>query len=530
MRACAECHGDNAIDAMLHKSLTTAAWTTFAKSKPYEDKALLKALDGLKNASDNIPRQLAALADIDKQTQLLLKAHKTDKALQTFFKEMGRAAAELQQALLARQRAEEDDARAASSDDDAGPTALTDQLKSLLAVVRRGETLHAMLAYTGKQMAVMLSRRPLSASARGVLNKYLGAAGTKYLVGTCVFESNAHTFVLEARVAGLVKRIRQALNEQTGLRLKVRVRGQDPHDVEEDDETDEAEQGGTESEEASGQTARNADKALGDEQARLACTARLKALQPALAAALQKGDDHAAVLRKIVDSIRALIDKGQYKAALEALDKLQQRLSPTGGTANTGTSTKPAERTAEETRQLIVKRVQDNEALRKSPKFRKDMDKVRITPEHIERMNRKEAPLGFENPKQFVEFKADLDKALQAAGLPDAEIGLKGTATTFYSENPGKPLGHHWDADPENPGDYDLNVTSPSMVKKLLSLGIHPSEKYGIFKTADLYAHFPELQALSEQWGEKLGRDVNLVGCPVQPERDPTEYLLRTPL
>lgn len=277
---------------MLDKSLTTAAWTTFAKGKPYEDKALLKA-------------------------------HKADKALQTFFKEMGVPPPSCRRPCWPASAPK--NARAAPPDDDADPTALTDQLKSLLAVARRGETLYAMLAYTGKQMAVMLSRRPLSASARGVLNKYLGAAGTKYLMGTCVFESNAHTFVLEARVAGLAKRIRQALNEQTSLRLKVRVRGQDPGDVE---EADGAEQSGAESEETSDQPAHPAGKAPSDDQARL---------------------------------------------------------------------------------------------------------------------------------------------------------------------------------------------------------GIRPSERYGIFKTADLYAHFPELQALAEQWGEKLGRDVNLVGCPVQPERDTTEYLLRTP-
>lgn len=79
-----------------------------------------------------------------------------------------------------------------------------------------------------------------------------------------MFESNAHTFVLEVRVAGLAKRIRQALNEQTGLRLKVRVRGQDSDDVEEDDE---AEQSGAESDEATGQTERVADKPPSSEQA-----------------------------------------------------------------------------------------------------------------------------------------------------------------------------------------------------------------------------------------------------------------------
>jgi hypothetical protein len=117
---------------------------------------------------------------------------------------------------------------------------------------------------------------------------------------------------------------------------------------------------------------------------------------------------------------------------------------------------------------------------------------------------------------------------MRQAGLPDAEIGLKGTATTFYSENPGKPLGHHWDADPANPGDYDFNVTSPAMVESLRAAGIKPSEKYGVYKTRDLEQSFPALDAFQQKWSGILGRDVNFVGYPAAQARDATEYVVRT--
>lgn len=83
------------------------------------------------------------------------------------------------------------------------------------------------------------------------------------------------------------------------------------------------------------------------------------------------------------------------------------------------------------------------------------MAKVGVTDSQISQMFAKEAPLGFESPEQFSRFSEELNDALDASGLPDAQVGLKGTSTTFYSENPGKPLGHHWDADLLNPGDYD---------------------------------------------------------------------------
>ncbi|AIY43034.1 Rhs-family protein [Collimonas arenae] len=181
------------------------------------------------------------------------------------------------------------------------------------------------------------------------------------------------------------------------------------------------------------------------------------------------------------------------------------------------------------TADLIAQRVSANALLRDSPQFAADMNKVGVTDEQIGTMFAKEAPLGFESPEQFGQFKTDLHGALNEAGLPDAEIGLKGTSTTFYSENPGKPLGHHWDADPLNPGDYDLNISSPKMVEQLQDANISPSEKYGVFKTRDINENFPALDKFQQEWSQKLGRDVNFVGYPETPLRDPTEYILRTP-
>lgn len=177
---------------------------------------------------------------------------------------------------------------------------------------------------------------------------------------------------------------------------------------------------------------------------------------------------------------------------------------------------------------LIAQRVIDNQQLRNSPQFADDMAKVGVDDAMIARMWAKEAPLGLKNEDQFNLFKTEMDDAFKQAGLTDAEVGLKGTSTTFYSENPSKRLGHHWDADPANLGDYDINITSPTMKGRLDELGIAPSEKYGVFKTKDINNTFQPLNDFRTKWSGELGRDVNFVGYPKAVTRDSTEYILRT--
>lgn len=175
----------------------------------------------------------------------------------------------------------------------------------------------------------------------------------------------------------------------------------------------------------------------------------------------------------------------------------------------------------------IAQRRVDNERLKQSPRYEADRAKASVTEQDIELMNAKEKPLGFKSKEQFGQFKQELDVAMSKAGLSDAEVRLKGTSTTFYSENPGKPVGHHWDADPANPGDYDLNITSGAMVKKLQDAGIKPKEKYGVFRTRDINKNFPHIDEFREKWSATLGRKVNFVGYPKPAPRDATEYVLR---
>ena len=195
--------------------------------------------------------------------------------------------------------------------------------------------------------------------------------------------------------------------------------------------------------------------------------------------------------------------------------------------ANTKKQTIATPSTAAHDAELMAQRVAENKALRESERYAADMAKVGVTDAQITKMWAKEAPLGFESPAQFNEFKSELHEAVNDAGLHDAEVGLKGTSTTFYSENPSKPLGHHWDADPLFPGDYDLNIDSSKMVEKLESAGVSPSEKYGVFKTRDINENFPALNEFQEKWTNTLGRDVNFVGYPSSPIRDQTEYILK---
>ena len=175
----------------------------------------------------------------------------------------------------------------------------------------------------------------------------------------------------------------------------------------------------------------------------------------------------------------------------------------------------------------VTRRRIENEKLRNSPQFLRDLEEVGVSDEQIRRMDAKEVPLGFKDQKQFQRFKSELDEVMKKC-LPDAEVGLKGTATTFYSENPGKQLGHHWDGDPQDPSDYDLNITSPEMELKLRNSGARPSENYGVYGTKEISANYPELRRFSLRWKKELGRDINFVGTPNPQTRDAAEYVLRS--
>ena len=171
----------------------------------------------------------------------------------------------------------------------------------------------------------------------------------------------------------------------------------------------------------------------------------------------------------------------------------------------------------------------ENEELLNSPQFREDMAARGVSEERIQMMREKKCPLTFDEPEQFNQFRRELNDTLRAAGLDDAQVTMKGTSTTFYSENPKKPLGHHFDANPAELADIDLGLQSTRMVDGMNGAGMpaHPQMPH-IFKTRHTVEVFPQLKEFADRWQRILGREVNFVGLTSRTPApvDATDYVL----
>lgn len=310
---------------MADKRLTEMAWKAFAKKHDYKDAALLKALAKLDSAGHDPGKQLEALELIEKEAAALRKANKADKELAGQLDDMDKAADKARSdAQGAIKQAEKE---AAESEDEEGPAALTTKLVPLLRAVPKGEVLNAMLAVYGKSVAVLLSRKTLSASAKKVLAAGLPeASGAKYFPAQCLFEANAHTFVMEKRLPSIAKLIKAALLEQTGMRVKVRVRGADPADVEDDGE--EAEGGGPPQAEAETHS----------DPARAGYEKALAAIEPRVAQALKANVGDSSKIRALSQFAQGKAEAGAFQSALQALLALEPLLgsAAAGAPAATG--------------------------------------------------------------------------------------------------------------------------------------------------------------------------------------------------
>jgi len=246
------------------KFLSDVGWKDVAAKNNVKDNGLLKKLADFKKVGDD--KHDDALKLLDEALKLasqLKKDKKTAPAAGKYLDELT-AAAETATRELAKAKAEADKlakvkaeaekkahAEAAKrADDDDGeeeesPELLTTKLKPLLRMVAKGDRMHALVAKSGKQVVVMLSRKPIPPARRKMLADQLGGGSTKYYPGHCELEAGATTFVLKAEVAGMSKLIKVALLEQTGLRLnKIKCRGEDGDD-------DDGDEGGAPDAEAS---------------------------------------------------------------------------------------------------------------------------------------------------------------------------------------------------------------------------------------------------------------------------------------
>jgi hypothetical protein len=234
------------------KLLTDSAWKdVLAKNKGVKDNGMLKILAEIRQLGDDdhddaqkILDQLLKLSGQLKKSKEIAAAPAVGKfliemasAADSALREVAKAKADAEKNAKAQadakkreqdQKKGHDDDEDDEDEDQDHSALLTTKLLPLLRQVNKGESLHAMVASTSKQVVVMLSRKPISPARRKLLAEQLGqAGGIKYSMGHCVREAGMTTFVMKSQVAGMAKKLKLALLEQTGLRVKLRCRGED---------------------------------------------------------------------------------------------------------------------------------------------------------------------------------------------------------------------------------------------------------------------------------------------------------------
>ena len=238
---------------MSDKHLTELPWKTLVVKQGVKDIGLQKALATYAkfDATKEPEKGLEALKEI---SELALKLKKTYAAkdevaahLDEVVKEVKKTTpvleARIKSALAAKpggaakpgaKDEDEDEAAAAEFKKD-----LKKQMASALAQVKirapgdpgQGKEpkpqLKFMAYLAGKSSAVIVAPKVGAATKKLLPEIAGGASGGKFVQGECIFEKNAHTFVLDQVPGGLAKMLATALNTETGQKYKVCVRSTD---------------------------------------------------------------------------------------------------------------------------------------------------------------------------------------------------------------------------------------------------------------------------------------------------------------
>lgn len=332
------------------KLLNDASWKdVLAKNKTIKDNGLMKSLAEIKKLGDDDYDAAQKLLDEVVKLASQLKKSKevsASKDVTKFLVELN-GAAETAMRDVAKDKAEAQKEGKAKAEADAKKreqskkgqeeeegeeeesALLTSKMVPLMKAVKRGERMHAMVATAGKQAVVLLSRKPITPARKKLLADELGVSGgVKYAVGHCFSEHGTLIFELTQEAAGMAKKLKLALLQQTNLRFnKITCRGEDGDDADEEEGEEAPEEDGDDEESGGGRAAPGEEAAPPPE--------------PALAAAPQIWVSTRELVESRVDAlkdeIRARVaDEGgelvdQIDGQLEKLDrilgKLDQRLS-----------------------------------------------------------------------------------------------------------------------------------------------------------------------------------------------------------
>lgn len=328
------------------EELSEASWTGFvtklqkdldaSKVKfDLDDSSLVKALRKFgKTDESKLEPRLAALQEvIDQIVKVVPALLKRKKAIgDKPFKEAKDKLYALQE--LAEALKKEAWAEAAADGEEETPALLTSKMIPLIRELRDGDaTMRTLVAIAGKETVVLLSRKEISPTRGKLLKAQMtNPGGLKFIRGECLLEQGALTFVVQAPAAGLAKRLRAALFDQTQLRLKVRVRGEDPGDVDDDGEDE-----GDALEPADSATASGSIGASLDDASQAVADAlksrfekRLEALEVLVADALRLQQGEVSKIRAVAAFAREKGEAKSYDTGLKALHMLETLLEAGG--------------------------------------------------------------------------------------------------------------------------------------------------------------------------------------------------------
>jgi hypothetical protein len=309
-------------DAALSKALAAYDKTDASKPEPH-----LKALDEL---IKQIPEQVKALLKRKKELGDKPFGQLKDKLYELLEAAEGQRKAAQDKAAEAKAAESKGKGKADEDDEEETPALLTTKMIPLLRELRKGEvTMPCLIALAGKETVLLISRKPISPARGKLLKEQMEKpTGLKFIRGDSMYDKGALTFVVQSPGAALAKRLRQALLDQTQLRLKVKVRGEDG--VEElDGEEENLEQEGTQTQKAPPGGPASAEQ--------LAYTQRLLKVRERYEQALKQQHPEATKLRALMGLASEKADEQKnFAAAIQALQALEKVLeastsAPSGG-------------------------------------------------------------------------------------------------------------------------------------------------------------------------------------------------------
>lgn len=412
---------------MADKNLTEADWKKFAKGRDLKDAGLLKALAVLDKAGDAEDR-LKALTVVTKEADALRKLAKSDKEVSAQLDAIDKSIEREEKQARSDLKAAE--AQSAADEEEDTPALLTSKMVPLLRMVRKGEPMQALIANAGKEVAVLLSRRPIAPSRRKLLQDYLQASTVKPITGTCLFEENAYTFVVQSQAAGLAKKLKAALLKQVELRLKVRVRGDDgeldddgePAEDDADGHIDAAAAAAARAPEGRASLGPAAPDALQDSFRK-----RMAELEPRALDALRGPRGDASKIRAVAEFAREKGAAGQYQPALQALETLAKLLAAADATPASAQEPDPAQAGAQFNARLaeLMPRIQS--ALKAAGPNAQDI-KLKVSESGV--FARKKE---FDSANRLLDQVVDLLQATTAtASHPDADTDAKAGPRAQY--------------------------------------------------------------------------------------------------